>query len=247
MNNAHATHIDATLSAASNAGRSAWEVLRRAGFRFVWFLAAALLPCAVHAAQTTVNFAGNVDFIVESEYGTAQPIPPGAVSLLPLFAGATRIQGSYSYDASVATDLNPDPSAGQYVTPGSFSLSLPDIGLVINSVGPSLGLSVYPGVGGEFHVNGNAGLPITGNLGGATPFAISFVFYAPVGNDSLPLGQVPWTFGNAHIALDNVTPARDIFLGVSPVPEPSVALSMAMGLMLLGFVKRVARNRRSEI
>lgn len=197
-----------------------------------------LLPCAVEAAQTTVNFAGTVDFIQEDHYGLAQPIPPEATPLLPLFAGATRIEGSYTYDPAVAVDSNPDLSAGQYLTPGSFTMRLPDIGLSITSTGPNVGFSVYPGTNGEFHVNANAGGTFSGNLGGATPFALSFVFYTPIAGDALPTAAVPWTYGNAYIDLENVTPLRDIFIGVAPVPEPSIAVCMSAGLLMLGMRAR---------
>lgn len=184
------------------------------------------------ALAIAVNAAGTVGFIQEYEYGTAGPLPPGAVSMLPLFNGAMRVRTTFGYDPATAVDLDPDPQAGQYVTPGSFTVSLPDIGMSFTASG-TVGLSVY--TAGEFHVNGNV-TSHTGQVGAATPFAVSFVFYMPVLNDSLPAALGAWTYGNVHVSFQDIEPPRDIFIGVTPVQEPATAAmllsALAAGLLL---------------
>jgi hypothetical protein len=199
--------------------------------------AAAGLGAALQARAnpTTVNASGAVDFIQEYEYGTAGPLPPGAVPLLPLFSGATRVLTSFSFDPTVPVDLDPNPQAGQYVTPGSFTLALPDIGLSFTASG-QIGFSVY--TAGEFHVNGNV-TGYSGNVGTATPFAISFVFYTPVANDGLPSSPGAWTYGNAYVDFKDVEPYRDIFIGVAPVPEPPGSV-LLLSALAAGFVLRRA-------
>jgi len=207
----------------------------------------ALLPfafaaaCApAHAAPLTVNFAGVVDFIQEDEYGTAQPIPPGATPLLPLFSGATRVLGSYTYDPALSADLDPDPSAGQYLATGTLTLSLPDIGLAATASG-QLGISVY--TAGEFHVASNDVTSFSGNWGGATPFSLFVALYLPLTSDGLPTAALPWNYANVHFDLDGVSPPRDIFIALSPVPElPTHWLMLAPAIALCG----LSRRRRNE-
>lgn len=198
---------------------------------------AVAVPMASNAAMTTVSLQGKVDFMQEAEYGLARPIPTGTAPLLPFFNGATRVLGSYSYDPTAAVDTDPSSTAGQYVTPGNFTLSLPEIGLTLTSLG-NLGFSVYPNGANEFHVNANATSTFLGNLGGAIPFVFSFNFYVPLGSDNLPTGAVPWQYGNLHIGLENVSPLRDIFIGVAPVPEPMTSWYMVFGLGGLAMVSR---------
>lgn len=191
------------------------------------------------ALPITVSTSGVIDFIQEYEYGTAGPLPPGAVPMLPLFVGAARVVTQFSYDPAAAVDLNPSPQAGQYAAPGTLTVSLPDIHMSFTVSGP-LGLSVY--TAGEFHVNGNV-TGHAGNVGSATPFSASLVFYMPVANDSLPAALGPWTYGNVHLSFQDITPYRDIFIGVAPVPEPSVA-ALLLSALAAGFVLRRARPGR---
>lgn len=213
--------------------RSVGTVVRRMTAAIAAGLGALVMLPTAQAAPVTVNFSGTVDFIGEFEYGTALPLPAGPMPILPFFNGATLITGSYTYDPSIAVDQNPDPSSGRYVTPGSFSMALPDIGMEVAGSG-NLAFSVY--TAGEFHVSANANLPFVGNAGGAMPFALFFDFFGPRANDSLPTGPVSWQYGNAHIDFNNVVPYRDIFIGVTPVPEPETYTLLLAGLGLLGLI-----------
>ena len=236
----HRMPIDLRLN-----GRAARTVAQRMATVITAAVGAlAILPPA-QAAPVTVNFSGTVDFIQEYEYGTAQPLPAGSVPILSFFNGATRITGRYTYDPSMAVDLDPNPSSGQYAMPGSFSMALPDIGMEFAGSG-TLGISVY--TAGEFHVNANANLPFVGDAGGAMPFSLFFDFYGPRKNDSLPTGPVVWNYGNAHFDFANVSPFRDIFIGVipTPVPVPASYAMMLAGLGLLGFGRRRRQTSHHE-
>ena len=228
--------------------RSARTVARRMTAAIAAGLGALVMLPTAQAAPVTVNYSGTVDFIAEYEYGTALPLPAGPVPILPYFNGATRITGSYTYDPSIAVDQNPDPSSGRYVTPGSFSMSLPDIGMTIAGSG-TLGFSVHPASPyREFHVGTNAippvNLPFVGNAGGATPFSVYLVFYgAPLANDSLPTWPVSSPGFQANIGFSNVAPSRDILIAVTTVPEPESYAMMLAGLGLLGFIARRKQGR----
>jgi hypothetical protein len=206
-------------------------------------LAAGLVTALAAAAEpVNVTIPAAIASIGEYEYGTAQPLPPGTPSLLPLFAGAHQLEVTFAFESAGAVDLDPSSTRGVYLLPGQFTLRMPDIDVWVHAHG-DVGVSVDAGQG--ITISSFAITSYNTSFGSAWPFAISATFYNhALANDSLPTTAFAWDVLNAYIDVNGVTPPRDIFILASPVPEPGAAWLMLGGGAVLALLRRRRLARR---
>ena len=213
---------------------------------------AAFLPSPASAVPITIDFSGVITFV--GEFINAVPVPASDIQLVPFFAAATTVNGFIAFDTA-QPDTDPDPNVGTYRM-GELSVSLPNIGLAASVVNDSMQISSFNDVpnvppNDEFFAFSSRLDSFVGDVGGRTPNDFSAALFGDVSmlaDDSLPLGPLNWTFGNASFVFNELdttgaTVRRQLLIGFEPtgMPEPTTFALMGLGWAGVALVRRRRR------
>jgi hypothetical protein len=205
---------------------------------FVWAGASEL-----YGGVYSQNFSG-VNLTVYGEYINAVPVPLANQLFAPKFSAGQTVAGSITYDPT-QPDTDPSPNTGTYKI-GSLFVQIPEIGLSASRGSSSMQISAFndtPNSDDQFFAYVNGTDSFLNSVGLPDPVSFSVLLFGNTPmlvNDLLPTTPLDWHAGNVSFNFQATGGSiRQVLMGFSPVPEPSV-----MGVLTLGLVALAARAGR---